>query len=138
MSILPLEILSVVDRGVPNKERFMLKTAQPIHTERYYVGLGIAFEDGSASPINDNLFWLGRGFLSPADLLIVYTGRGFPNSHEMPNQDGKIFTLFWGKRNVVFMSDEVVPYLFEMGPSQVALKPTRKLQTLDDFEQSNN
>ncbi len=130
--LMPIEIVEVADRGVPNRERILLRAKETCQANSFFLGLGIARAQSTADPINDNMFWLGGGVFLPGDWMFVYTGRGMPNIHEIPNQTGKIFTYFWGKSSVVFSSKEIIPYLVQIGAAQIA-SPFKTEESLEQL-----
>jgi len=106
-----LNILDVMDRGVPNKERIPIEVVGATNLSRYWIGIGIRTEPRRILPINDNLLWLGQGEVLPGDWVFVYTGQGSPQQNNVPNSVNKIFTIHWNRRSVLFQSEELQPFL---------------------------
>ena len=114
MSIIPFGHFNVLDRGVPNQERICFKALQNLDLGKYFVGLGITKGPNLVDPINDNSFWLGKGFVSTEDWIFLYTGVGTPRANDVPNQPYKIYTMHWGRQNVLFRSAEIVPFIYSI------------------------
>lgn len=115
-----LLILGVEDAGEPNRERIVVRATEVCEMTNYFAGLAIRSAHGRYFPLNDNFFWFGNGLLRPNDWVFLYTGGGESKVHDVPNQPSKIYTVHWNRPNVLFASDEVVPYLgymddFEFG-----------------------
>lgn len=106
-----LKIVDVVDRGVGGKERVTIRVNSFCDLGHYWLGIGIKQSQNEIFPINDNLYWFGRGHVGPGDWIFLYTGLGSPRINDIPEQSGKIYTLHWQKQNVLFRSTEVFPYL---------------------------
>ena len=106
-----LKIMDVINRGIPNQERVPIFVNRETDLERFWLGIGIRQPDNRIYPINDNLMWLGNGFVTPGDWLFVYTGKGSPQTNKIPNQPNKIFSMHWGRDQTLFLSPEVSPYL---------------------------
>lgn len=106
-----LIITDVQDRGVANRERISIKVNGYCDLGHYWLGLGIRQSQSEIFPLNDNIFWFGRGYVNVNDWIFLYTGSGTPRVNDIPNQSGKIYTLHWRRQNVLFQSSEVFPYL---------------------------
>ncbi len=111
---IPFELLGVYDRGIPNKERVVIKADDYAELSRFFVGVGIRQPAYSVNPINDNSLWMGSGFVSPGDWIFVYTGTGLPRADKIPNQKNTIYTLHWGRSGVLFQSPEIVPFIYRL------------------------
>lgn len=107
----PLSILDVVDRGVPNSERVPIRVEAHCALGNFWLGIGLRQDVGRVFPINDNLFWLGNGYLTPGDWIFVYSGRGAPRRNAIPNQPNTIYTMHWNRSEVLFQSEELHPIL---------------------------
>lgn len=107
----PLKIVDVVDRGYGGKERITIRVNLHCDLGHYWLGAGVKQSQNEIFPLNDNLFWFGRGLVQPGDWIFLYTGIGTPQTNKIPGQTGHIYTLHWQKQNVLFKSDQVFPYL---------------------------
>lgn len=113
MTHLPLKIVDVHDRGVPNYERIVLTITEDTPLTNYFLGVGFARGLNHVLPINDNTFWFGAGVVNRGDWIFLYTGSGEPNSSKVPNQENEMYRLHWGRKGVLFSQEDIIPYLFE-------------------------
>jgi hypothetical protein len=125
---LALELLDVIDRGIPNKERVPIKVNSDYYLANAWVGIGIKTSEDKIFPLNDNSLWLGMGWVRPGDWIFAYTGSGKPNVEDVPGSNSKIYTIFWNRPKVVFVSEEIHPYLLE---GDITLPPSFKIN--DNF-----
>ena len=115
-----LEILDVVDRGVPNTERVPIKVNMNFELGLQWLGIGIKRTDGRVFPLNDSLIWLGGGIVKTGDWLVIYTGKGVPTTTDFPDRDSAIYSLHWNRSHTIFNSEAIVPYLMD---SRIYLSP---------------
>ncbi len=106
-----LQITNVQDRGIANKERVAIRVNHFTQLNQFWVSAGIKSSKEAIYPINDNLFWLGRGYVTSGDWIFIYTGFGTPQTVKLPNSVNNIYTFYWGRSNVLFQSPEVFPFL---------------------------
>ena len=125
-----LGIVTILDRGVPNKECIAVSVRQAVNMGRY--GLMLAQHDTTESkssvPFFDNLFWFGDGVANANDWLFVYTGPGTPTSTQAANGVNRVFRLHWGKPHTVFANSMVVPILFRVDAVDILLPPSDQPQ----------
>ncbi|WP_162932977.1 hypothetical protein [Roseovarius sp. EL26] len=107
----PIKIEGVTDRGIGNSERVVMRAQTYCDLGHYWIGLGMRQSQNSVFPINDNLFWLGKGLIQPGDWIFLYTGWGQPTTTDIPSQTNKIYTFYWKRDRVLFQSPEIFPYL---------------------------
>ncbi len=121
-----LEIFTVLDRGVPNKESIAIRVNQGVELGQFGVFLGLYAGNGLASPLRDNFFWFGDGSVQQGDWIFIDTGVGEPRT--VPSKDGlrKVHTVFWNKARTVFANSSVVPVLFRIDAVHV-LEPDADL-----------
>lgn len=122
-----LNLVNVLDRGVPNKERIAISANEFVSLGEYGLMIGVGNSLGSAAPIKDNMLWFGDGYLTKGDWLFVYTGPGTPRRDPFANGNS-IVSAYWGKDHTVFYSPDLVPILFRVG--EVAVLPTVQPQPL--------
>lgn len=106
-----LSVTNVQDRGTANKERVAIRVDHSTHLNQFWLSAGIKASAEGVYPINDNLFWLGRGYVTRGDWLFIYSGFGEPRTVKMPNSENSIYTFYWGRSHVLFQSPEVFPFL---------------------------
>jgi hypothetical protein len=132
----PLKIIDVFDRGVGGSERISVKVQDYCDLGHYWMGLGIRHSKDQIFPLNDNLLWMGRGYLAPGDWIFVYTGWGEPRTLDIPNSTNKIYTFFWKRKEMLFKSPEIFPYMINAPfvglPESMEVKQTPALPNIFD------
>jgi hypothetical protein len=112
--IIELEMFGVIDRGLPNKERIMIRAAETVNLGQYGIMIGVQINNGVAVPIRDNLLWFGDIALRAGEWLCVYTSPGTPKISDIPNSDEDMISIYWGRTSVVFKNINIVPILFRI------------------------
>jgi hypothetical protein len=112
-----LTLIGVGDRGVPEKERVILKNESKatISLAQFCVCLGVGGASSGARPIQDNFYWLGNMNLGPGTWLFLYTNPGSPTVTTSNIGNEPAVVLHWGRRTVLFSESDVVPILFRLG-----------------------
>ena len=111
--ILELEIVSVLERGYPNRECIAIQAKESINLGQYGIMIGEYSENG-VFPFRDNMFWFGDGLMKEGDWLFVYTGAGSPFQNKASDSIHDIYTVFWGREHTLFTNSNVVPLLFRI------------------------
>lgn len=120
-----LNLVSVLDRNIPNKECIAVSVNAPTNMGEYGLMLGFSnIYDGMAIPLRDNFFWFGDGMVKKGDWIFIYTGSGTPTTTFTANGQSSIFTLYWNRAQTLFFNSNIVPMLFRMNAVQVL--PTTK------------
>ena len=114
-----LNVVGVYDPGIPNLERIVLFVNEQIDMGSYGLMLGVRGSGGVALPIRDNLLWLGNGWVSKGDWIFIYTAPGDSKTTPLPNNDEKLYSVHWGKKQTVFQNRDIVPILFRMDAVQI-------------------
>lgn len=109
-----LNVVSILDRGVPNKECIAISVERTINLGQFGIMLGQQSADGTAVPYFDHLFWFGDGVVNVGDWLFVFTGSGTPRKGKARNGTNDVFSVYWGKPTTVFASTIVAPILFRV------------------------
>ena len=109
-----LKVAGVYERGKPNQERICIVAGEPVNMGQFGLLLGIRQEGGFASPIRDNFFWFGDGYVFKDDWIFVYTGPGENRVAEIPGTTGKLYSLHWGRDKTILHLPELVPILFRV------------------------
>jgi hypothetical protein len=107
----PLELVTVADRNVPNKERICLKAHATVRLNDYLLILGLALGPNNFIPLQDTLLWLGNQTVDPGTWVLVYTGPGVNKVTTEINSGAPAVALHWGKQNTLFPSPAIVPVL---------------------------
>ena len=108
------ELRGVYDAGVPNKERVILRVAQPIEMGNYALLLGVRSTPGHVVPISNSAYWFGSASIPANDWVMVYTGAG--QGTKVPTEDRKstIWIGYWGRPQTVFHDKNVIPVLWRL------------------------
>lgn len=123
-----LQIVTVMDRGLPNKECIAIQAINPVNLGQYGIMLGGYSQHRSAVPYIDHLFWFGDGIVNAGDWLFVYTGTGTATKSKTVDHRNDVFSLYWGKRTTVFADSIVVPILFKVDAVDVLEPPDNQPQ----------
>ncbi len=119
-----LSIVSILDRGVPNKECIAIQANESVNMGQFGMMLGQYATDGTAIPYFDHMFWFGDGFVKSGDWLFLFTGSGVPRKAKATNGINETFSVFWGKPTTVFAETLTVPMLFRVDAVDVLLPPS--------------
>jgi hypothetical protein len=106
-----ISIVDVFDRGVPNKERILLKPTETVNLGLFGLYLGRMMPNAMILPQNDNYLWLGDRIVQPPSWIFIYTGRGQFRETKMPLSNQPAYTYHWGKPITIFDDPQIVPFL---------------------------
>ncbi len=123
-----LSVVKVFHPGVPNRESIAISVEEDTNLGQYGILVGLYQGGGLATPFIDHLFWFGDGMVRKGDWIFVNTGPGTPSSTTASESDGKIFSIYWGKKQTVFANSNIVPVLFRLDAVNVLCPPENKLQ----------
>lgn len=121
-----LSLITVLERGIPNRECVALKARQPTQMGQFGLMVGWAQPGGSAIPLKDHLFWFGDAFVAANDWVMIYTAVGTPRVHDW--QGAKVYSLHWGRPTTLFANPAVVPILFRMDAIETQKPPVDQPQ----------
>lgn len=128
-----INIVSVYERGVSNKERIVFKTDTWLNLCEYGVMIGLLQENGLSAPYHDQLYHFKELYLLPNSWIFLYTGPGNDYSGNMPNDNSPFHVFHWGKPTTVFAHSLIIPILFQIGAVQLGSLP----KNLPQLEGSN-
>lgn len=123
-----LSVVRIFHPGVPNRESIAISVEENTNLGQYGILVGLYQGDGLATPFVDHLFWFGDGRVRKGDWLFVNTGPGTPSTTATSEGDGKIFSIYWGKKQTIFANSNIVPVLFRLDAVNVLAPPENKLQ----------
>jgi hypothetical protein len=112
--VFQLSLFGVVDPGVPNRERILIRPTELVNLAQCGIFLGIKDGDEATTPLNDQFFWFGDLDVSPPSWLIVYTGPGSFEESKLPDSGQTAYSFHWGKEKTVFHAPNIVPVVFKM------------------------
>lgn len=119
IAVTELMLIGVVDAGVPNKERIVLRPTQATDLRQFLLVPGIFNPTtGGAHPIFDNAFWFPDVSVEAPSWIHVYTGLGNQTVDSLPGGD-VVHTFFWQRSTVVFTFSDVVPVLIRIDAAVV-------------------
>ncbi|MFI5331210.1 MAG: hypothetical protein ACHQ2F_09300 [Desulfobaccales bacterium] len=111
--------VNVFDRGIANKERIVLFVNEKVNLGQYGLMIGIRAQAGSAVPIRDNMLWFGDGIVNKGDWIFVYTGPGEAKTTMLPNNQERLFSIHWGRKETILHHPDLVPILFRVDAVQI-------------------
>ncbi len=118
-TVTELTVINVLERGIPNEERIVLRANDMVNMGQFGIMLGVSVSDETALPIHDNLYWFGDGYVLKGDWVFLYTGPGEPRTSELPGAKDKLYTIHWGRKTTVLGEVNVVPILFRVDAVQI-------------------
>jgi hypothetical protein len=120
-----LTIMSVLDRGIPNRECIAIRANENVNLGQFGLMVGVYGGEGKGAwPLKDNLLWFGDGWIKKDDWLFVHTGSGHPQVTHGTNGAETLYSIYWGREHTVFHADKLVPILFRVDAVNVEDPPT--------------
>jgi hypothetical protein len=113
--VLELTLVGVVDPGVPNQERVVLRPTESVNLSQFGLLIGWRNSDGSVVPVFDNFFWFGEIEVTPPSWILVYTGSGFFRKSVVPTSGQCVLSMYWGRSLTAFNVPQQLPVLFRIG-----------------------
>ena len=75
--IYEIALIRVVNPGIPNRERIILRPTEKVDLGRFAILIGLQSPvAGMLQPIPGEFFWFGDRVIEPPAWLVVYTGPG--------------------------------------------------------------
>jgi hypothetical protein len=139
VTILPgipeLQLFGTFDRGVPSKERVVLKPAIALDVGAYVVIAGARASPpyNLFSPLRDHMFWFGTTLLGPNDWIFLYTGHGSPSKFPTEDGSGQIYTSYWGHDLTIFHDPQVIPVIARLNGLLYEARPEAAAQPAPDY-----
>jgi hypothetical protein len=110
-----LVLEGVYDRGVPNRERIVLRPTQRIRLAEYIVTLALKLPGGLVRPITDNMFWFTEEIsIEPPYWVFLYTGPGETRFTTLLNTKEPALVVHWGRQATVLSSESIDPVIFHL------------------------
>lgn len=130
-----LQLFGIIERGVPNKERVVLKPTIALDISPYVVFAAVRTAPGTdlISPLRDHMFWFGSAFLQPNDWIFLYTGHGTPSTFPASDGNGQVHTLYWGHSLTIFHDPQVIPAIARFNGLQYEARPGAAPQPAPDY-----
>jgi len=112
--ILELSMFGVLEAGVPNRERVCLRPTDSVNLAQFGLLAAIQNPAGPVTPLPNLFFWFGDLMVSAPAWLVVFTGKGKPQTTVEHGTTVHIF--YWGLDNTIFAFPNIVivPVAFRM------------------------
>jgi len=123
-----LRIVTVLDRGLPNKERVVFRSYASVNLQNYIVGLGVTTDDVLVTPLSGYIYYFEDVVVPTQSWIIMYTGSGQKQVSTIPNTHEVAFTYHWGSASVLFTELGVVPILFRVSEMNFPDRPQPTLK----------
>ncbi len=83
-----IQTIGVGDRGVPNKERIVLRAMDEFNLQNFVVGIGIpaSAEQSTILPIPNYIYYFDDIVVPKYSWVVIYTGPGKPRSRNCPRR----------------------------------------------------
>lgn len=112
-----LQIVRIVDRGLPNKERLWLRATTNINLKFYVVIVTNYNTPNTVSNTPRFAYWFYDKNVKAGDNVVLYTGQG--RNSESPNSSGGTNHFFyWGLPNSLWNKTGDCAILFEINTWQ--------------------
>jgi hypothetical protein len=110
-----LSMLGVLDAGVPNQERIILRPTEEVNLAQFGVLVGVRIDSGDLIPLHDNFYWFGEIQIPAPSWIVLATGKGEPKVTHHPNTGHPIYWFYWGKTATIFNGPIIIPIVFQIG-----------------------
>lgn len=108
-----LQIMQIVDRGVPNKERLWVRVLADTNLHFYIVFDTVYLSPSGISSSQKHAFWFPSKSVKAGDNIILCTGSGVQS--QAPNANGGTDHFFyWGLSNTIWNKIGDCAVLFEV------------------------
>lgn len=111
-----LAFIGIYDRGVPNRERIVLRPTRRIALAEYIVALGLKAPGGLVRPLPNNLFWFSDEItIEPPYWIFLYTGPGERLFTTLQATKDPALVLHWGRATTLLQNPEIEPVVLQLG-----------------------
>lgn len=118
-----INITKILDPGIVDKERLVMKVVSSDDIGRYIVFDTVETGPSTFSSRPKNVYWFPDGEVSAGDLVVLYSKKG--NSTKQKNPDGTTtYFFYWGKQTSLWNNSEDGAALLRI--ENVDFKPRRK------------
>jgi hypothetical protein len=114
-TISELSLVGVADRGVPNKERVVLRPTETVNAGEFALIAVWVSPEGHYLPIPDTFFWTGNIEIAPPSWLYVYTAPGTYSVSKIKKTNQPVHVCHWGRKQVLFHDERIQPALIRLG-----------------------
>jgi hypothetical protein len=126
-AIFEVAIVGVVEPGVPNKERILLRPTETVNLGQFGMTLAIrnAENPNLVLPVSDNFFWFPSIVVTTPSWLFLYTGKGTYEQTTLAGSSETAHVFHWGREVTIFNYLELVPVLFRQSGILIGPNPDR-------------
>ena len=115
-----VEIQSIVDEGIPDRERLVLRVLHDVDIGDFML-IRTGFEGNRVTTRVVNTFWFPDRSVGAGDIIVVYSKRG--NDKAKMISDGRTAHFFyWGQDAPLWNDDDVAPVLLH-APEWISMAP---------------
>ena len=126
-----VQVIGVADRGVPNKERVLLRPLVSTNLQNFVLAVGYPDSDFERIiPIRDFVYFFDNVVVEASSWVAVYTGPGQTEVSRMPTTLEKAYSYHWGHKSLLFAKPEIIPVLFRVAAMGFAQSDLPGWQTL--------
>lgn len=119
----PLQIHSVLKRGIPNEECVYIRVNSRTYLGDYFLHAGLALHPSiRAIPLPNISLWLGEDTIDAGAWVIVYTGPGEPKLvTQIRETKEHAIVLHWHLGQTIFTNTNIVPLLVKIDRASVQI-----------------
>ena len=109
-----LKVITIADRGVPNKERLHLSALVDANLVNYAIFDTVRMGDGSViASIPRHAYWFTPSLVRAGDNVVVYTGPGVATKNARAN-GGTDYFFFWGLKQTIWSDPKSCAVVLEV------------------------
>ena len=116
-----IEIKSIANKGVIDKERIVLKALSDADIGDYLL-IQAGFSNGEVTVATYKTYWFPYKAVAAGDLIVLYTKYGKESDKEL-NQGKKAHFFYWGLEAPIWNKDDRAPVLLH-APEWVSKAPS--------------
>jgi hypothetical protein len=106
--------LEVLDRGIPNRERVVMRTLVGLELPSFILATAIYGVNGLVLPFQNRVFFFDDRSVEAGNWIVVYTGAGITTESRLPTTHEKAYVFHWGHTGVIFSNPSTMPVLFRL------------------------
>ena len=110
-----LQVFSVSDRGIQNRERVNLRVNSRTYLGDYFLHAGVYLPNGRVLPVPNMSMWLGDETIDGGSWVIIYTGPGEAKFTTQTKDTKELTMVFhWHLVQTIFHDKNIVPLLIKV------------------------
>jgi hypothetical protein len=115
-----LTLVGIADRGLPYKERVILRTALEVDLGRFALVCGPSTPEGGIVPSKEHFFKFDNGVVRQDSWVLVYSSPGKSVISYVPQSNEPVLVLHWGAPTTLFHNATWTVGLIEVSGLAVA------------------